>query len=192
MRRVKRNIFSPFNLYNKIWKIFADDRSATMGKAFRRACSECLDDVKWIKDGGGKILRDATPQLSLADFEMTDNLDDWFLTTDKKNQIEDRSEAQAWVENGALIFSGFLHHSSPELAHNQRHPDARGVGYANLHTKMFNPILDLSNYWSIGMKFRSDGRCYFLLLKLILVPECPSISTVYCGYPQHLKVNGII
>jgi len=170
---IKQNPINPFVIYNKVWKIFGEDRSATWGKSFRRSCSEWVDDIKWVRDGGGTILRDGVPQFNLCDFSMVDNLDDWFLTTDKKEQVEDRSEGQAWIEDGGLVFSGYLHHANPHLGHNQRSPDSRGVGYCNLHTKNFNPFLDLSNYFSLGIKFRSDGRVYLLSLETFIGPENP-------------------
>jgi len=170
---IKRNPISPFNVYRKMWTIFGEDRSATWGKAWRRAFVECYEDMQWVRAGGGKIMREGVPQFNLADFSVVDTLDDWFMVTDKKGQIEDRSEAQAWIEDGRMIFTGFLQHSNPELGHHQRSPDARAVGYCNIHTKQFNPVLDLQNFFSIGIKFRSDGRVYMFTVETYVGPENP-------------------
>jgi len=170
---IKRNPMNPFIFYNKMWNIFGEDRTMTWGRAFRQSIQDVADDIKWVKEGGGNILRDGVPQFNLCDFGMVDNLDDWFLTTDKKDQLEDRSEGQAWIEEERLVFTGFLHHSNPQMGHRQRSPDARAVGYVNLHTKNFNPFLDLSSYFSIGLKFRSDGRVYMFTVETFPTPESP-------------------
>ena len=76
---IKRNPISPFNVYKKMWNIFGEDRSATWGKAWRRAFVECWEDIQWVRTGGGKVMRDGVPQFNLAViFKILFNMPEFF------------------------------------------------------------------------------------------------------------------
>lgn len=133
-------------------------------QCFKDAWQETKDDIKWVKNGGGKILRDGVPQIMLQDGLNPRELKDWYVTVDKVDP-EDCSEAETCMTEGVMVFQGFLNHSAADVIDKVRGDHKDGVGYAVTHTKIFDPHLDLSNFYSIALKFRTDGRPYFLSLE---------------------------
>lgn len=154
-------------------------RPLNIWKCAKVAWQESKDDMKWVKEGGGKILRDGVPQISLQDGLNPRELKDWYITTDKVDP-EDSSEAEVTMIDGVMVFQGFLNHSAAETIDHVRIDHKDGVGYAVTHTKIFDPHLDMSNFYSIGLKIRTDGRPYFLSLE------------TYCNVDVGVLFQGII
>ena len=149
----------------------------------KKAYNLIYDDYKWVyKYGGGEILRYGyPPQLSIQEFNINDQFEtamgsfgdmhslfsDWFIAIDNKRENCDKSYGKAQIINDRLIFNGFLIHSCIEMGHRTRNCFRDFVGFVNLISHEFEPELDLLNYYSIGIKLRSDGRPYLLGLECL-------------------------
>jgi len=162
---IKESPLSPNVISEKFCRSVRNNHRISLGGAFAEALKRCGQDVWWVSQGGGKIIRDGVPQISLQEFSELEDLKDFFVVTDKKSIIEDRSEAEATLTTDRLIFEGYLQHSGAEYLPFQARPEGEAVGYATICTKKFDPVLDLSEYFSICLKLRTDGRPYFFTME---------------------------
>lgn len=162
---IREGPLNPGVLAEKFCRAIQNNHRISLGGALSEAVSRLGHDVWWVAKGGGKIIRDGVPQISLQEFTELEDLKDFFVVTDKKSIIEDRSEAEATLTPDRLIFEGYLQHSGSEYLPFQRRPEGDAVGYATICTKKFDPPLDLDEFFSIALKIRTDGRPYFLTLE---------------------------
>lgn len=153
--------------------------------SLKKAFNMVLDDYKFVfgkNNGGGQVLRYGyPPQISLQEFTSHDQFEcalgsfgamhslfsDWFIAIDNKREDCDKSYGKAQIINDRLIFDGFLIHSCVEMGHRTRNGLKDFIGFVNLVSHEFEPEIDLLNYYSIGIKLRSDGRPYLLGLECL-------------------------
>jgi len=145
----------------KILRRMKADKHMSWNAAFKESLEEAKIDYNFMKTRGRKVIEQGIPQLSLFEGALAENTKEFMVTVDKN---EHPSEAHLELIDDRLIFHGYLCHNNPRRE-GIIFTKTVGVGFCNFHTPPFDPILDIEDFHSVGIKLRTDGRDYSFIIE---------------------------
>lgn len=144
-----------------------------ISKLPRYVVERTMEDFQVAKDTEvHDIIENGFPQVNLADFSDPEEFENFRTVCDRKPDKEDSSEVEFEPREGHAIMHGWYETGAISREIQPQHHQVMGtmsdldvVGYSAAVRYGWDPPIDITNFHSIMLKLRTDGRCYFMALK---------------------------